>query len=146
MLHIFVSATHILLENIIADPTHRRVRTDLKLIEPLLKLLGALANEGHHEDVNEMHQNCEQLYERTKKLVQTSSRVIAGSTTSSNGTGNERESVEDFLRRIESFTAGYDDEYAPFPQNLQIEGLDENLDIEFQFEPLLNGRSDGMLS
>jgi hypothetical protein len=96
-----------LLSHIIANPSSPSSQTDLKLIEPLIILLSALANSGKNNEVDEMHRSCVELFEKASIAIEhaTHSRDMHG-TTESRG----RESVEDFLRRIESISSGYDED------------------------------------
>jgi hypothetical protein len=110
ILHNFVSATTLLLENIISDPTHRRVYSDLKLIEPLLTLLSALAKDGKNEEVAAMYQSCGQMFEKTSKIVQDACAAGRGEPRKIMGKQDGKETLEEFIRRIESVSAGHDDD------------------------------------
>jgi hypothetical protein len=121
----FVQATTTLLENILSEPTHRRAPSDLKLIEPLLILLGALAKDGKNEEVATMYQSCGEMFEKTREKVRIAThqsengngngfdfgggeRRLSGKGGEGEGEGNE--TLEEFLRRIESVSAGLDEE------------------------------------
>ena len=111
-----------LLENILAAPTHRRAHADLKLIEPLLLLLSALANDAKNEEVVSMYRSCGQMFEKTREVVERASATRDEGALVRAGNGynerseeghiakqGEQESLEEFLRRIEGVSAGYDD-------------------------------------
>ena len=125
ILHMFVQATTTLLENIIADPSHRRAPTDLKLIEPLLVLLCSLTQSGKNEDVAAMYKSCGAMFEKSREMVQnaTASEERRRSNETEMGQGNE--SLAEFLRRIDSVSAGLDEEgmaivEPPPMQDLQV--------------------------
>jgi predicted CopG family antitoxin len=109
ILHVFVSATNLLLENILSNPTQRRAPSDLKLIEPLLGLLFALAKDGKNDEVVSMYQTCGEMFEKTSRVVQEArdsgeeQRKLVEM-----GKQGEKESLDEFIRRIESVSGGYD--------------------------------------
>jgi hypothetical protein len=122
---LFVQATTTLLENILSDPTHRRATSDLKLIEPLLTLLFALAKDGKSSEVSSMYEKIREMFESTRERVLLANSPVSGDGEfgggvearerrgSGNGLGGEgarNESLEEFLRRIESVSAGLDEE------------------------------------
>jgi hypothetical protein len=112
ILHTFVQATTILLENILSDPTHRRAPSDLKLVEPLLILLCSLAQDGKNEEVAAMYQSCGAMFEKTRERVRnaTGNDEQRRSSLKEQGMGQGNESLAEFLRRIDSVSAGLDDE------------------------------------
>jgi hypothetical protein len=112
---IFVSAATTLLTNILSrGPTNSLAASDLTLIEPLLNLLGTLAASSQNEEVLAMHRSCAELFERARIVAGSFQNIDAiGSASFQGGAGGSgygapRESVEDFLRRIESISGGYD--------------------------------------
>lgn len=121
VLHIFVSATKTLLEHLLKEPGDPLAREDFQLIDPMLRLLGMLAKSEQNEDVTQMYNDCLDLFERANEAVGSyESRVgawVVGVEDEVGGVGfvdvqgirQEKESVEDFIRRIESISAGYDD-------------------------------------
>ncbi|CZR65036.1 uncharacterized protein PAC_14936 [Phialocephala subalpina] len=112
VLHIFVSATKTLLHHLIREPGDPLAESDLELIDPLLRLLGMLANGERSEEVSRMYAECVELFEKAKVSVEDSANRIAQWTDGAQGAGGpptEKESVEDFIRRIESISAGIDD-------------------------------------
>lgn len=72
-------------------------------MQPLIKLLGVLTNSGLSEKVGGMYQYCVELFEEAKVAVDRC-RVMDLSVKRNGGRedGGGRESVEDFIRRIES--------------------------------------------
>jgi hypothetical protein len=117
--HMFVAAATTLLENIISNPTHRRAQSDLKLIEPLLALLSALAKDGKNEEVATMYLNCGQIFDKTSQIVQNANGAEKEERRKIVGKQNEKESLEEFIRRIESVSAGYEDEDDTVMQGVQ---------------------------
>ncbi|KAF8847095.1 hypothetical protein BDZ45DRAFT_811821 [Acephala macrosclerotiorum] len=105
VLHIFVSATKTLLNHLISKPWDPLARSDLELIDPLLRLLGMLANGERSEEVLGMYTECVGLFERAKASVEEAANQIVPWTQKP----AEKESVEDFIRRIERISAGADD-------------------------------------
>jgi hypothetical protein len=125
ILHLFVQATTTLLENILSDPTHRRATSDLKLIEPLLVLLCALAQDGKSPEVSSMYEKIREMFERTRQRVLLANSPVSGNDElggglgiterswigkGMEGEGGRNESLEAFLRRIECVSAGLDEE------------------------------------
>jgi hypothetical protein len=111
VLHVFVSATTTVLNHIIADPRDPLARSDLKLIEPLLRLLGELSKTNDEKEVVKMHHSCSELFERATILVENADveeifvdQRSVGSM--DGGRMREKETVEEFIRRIESYAAG----------------------------------------
>lgn len=125
VLHIFVSATNTLLTLIRSDPMHGLAQADLQIIEPLLSLLGLLSMQGKSVEVEAMYESCRTAWERARRMVwEARGRGLpenwqGKSLVSSPGMGvvgsgmrepamigtkvvQERESLEDFIRRIES--------------------------------------------
>ncbi|TVY85216.1 Fusaridione A cluster transcription factor fsdR [Lachnellula suecica] len=124
VLHIFVSATTILLTHTLTNPTNPLAQSDLKLIEPLLGLLGMLSKSGKNDkyNVGEMYRTCVELFERTRVAVESYSLVGM----SWDGCGvieqpPEKESVEDFLRRMETISSGYDMDFETIPRGVPRE-------------------------
>jgi hypothetical protein len=123
ILHLFVQATTTLLGNILSDPTHRRATSDLKLIEPLLSLLSALAKDGKSSEVSSMYEKIREMFESTRERVLLANSPVSGDGefdggegarekrgSGKEGEGGRNESLEEFLRRIESVSAGLDEE------------------------------------
>jgi hypothetical protein len=113
VLHVFVSATTTLLNFIINDPRSPLARSDLKLVEPLLPLLGELSkmNDENHKEVTAMHHSCTELFERATTAVENTEveEVFVDPRSLGDmdgGVRREKESVEDFIKRIESYAAG----------------------------------------
>ncbi|PMD41392.1 hypothetical protein L207DRAFT_457834 [Hyaloscypha variabilis F] len=112
ILHMFVQAATTLLENIISDPSHHRAPADLKLIEPLLILLCGLAKDGRNEEVAAMYQSCGAMFEKTREMVRnaTTSEEQRNSSRKGGDIGQGSESLAEFLRRIDTVSAGLDEE------------------------------------
>jgi hypothetical protein len=113
VLHVFVSATTTLLNYLIANPRDPLAHSDLKLIEPLLELLGELSktNDENSNTAGPMYRSCTELFERARATVESAEveEIFAHSKSlgSINGGGRrEKESVEEFIKRIESYVAG----------------------------------------
>lgn len=102
-------ATATLLTYTISNPLHPLAFADLELIKPLLTLLGILAQSTENDKVGEMYQSCSQLLQRAMMAVESFS--FAGTTVGDYRTGGQstgRESVEEFLQRMEIISSGYD--------------------------------------
>ena len=62
-----------LLRNIVCDPSGPMAPSDLKLVEPLLVLLGVLIESPkgrRNKRISNMHQSCMELFEKASKAVQ----------------------------------------------------------------------------
>jgi hypothetical protein len=127
VLYIFVSATNTLLALIRSDPLHGLAQADLQLIEPLLSLLGLLSMQGKSAEVEATYESCRTAWERARRMVweargrELSDHGLERSLISGSGVVRggmrepamigakvvqERESLEDFIRRIESIAGG----------------------------------------
>ena len=86
--------------------------SDLKLIEPLLTLLGVLAKSSKgrkSERMIGMHRSCMELFERANMAVESTSFAnMDWDQYEVSGPSQGGESIEDFLRRMESISSGYD--------------------------------------
>ncbi|EKD20339.1 uncharacterized protein L3040_004372 [Drepanopeziza brunnea f. sp. 'multigermtubi'] len=126
LLHIFVSATTTLLANVRSDPLSYTAQSDLQLIEPLLSLLGLLSLQGKSPKVEGMYESCRTAWEQARRVVWDA----RGRGAVSNGRNHmitvpyipdhtmrqpqitsarvseEKESLEEFIRRIESLAGG----------------------------------------
>ncbi|KAF4626129.1 hypothetical protein G7Y89_g12031 [Cudoniella acicularis] len=111
VLHIFVSATTALLTHIISNPSNPIAPSDLKLVEPMLTLLCILANSSKNDEVVEMNRSCAVLFERARMAVESHGQAgMSWDQSMTSGQSRQRESVEDFLKRMEKIRSGYDDE------------------------------------
>ncbi|KAG4433349.1 hypothetical protein IFR05_011177 [Cadophora sp. M221] len=115
VLHIFVSATTTLLTQILQNPLHPLAQSDLQLIEPLLSLLGLLSMQGKNAHVEGMYENCRTMWESARRTVwEARGQVLPANTmpmqlTPTIDAGKyeaEKESLDDFIRRIEGIAAG----------------------------------------
>ncbi|RDW65154.1 hypothetical protein BP5796_09846 [Coleophoma crateriformis] len=110
VLHIFVSATKTLLSNICSEPSQTLAKSDVELIQPLLNLLGTLMSGGQRDEVVKMYDTCQEMYEEAVQRLRTTNsqymQIDMGSVGKSGSQREKKESVEDFIRRIESYTAG----------------------------------------
>lgn len=110
VLYIFVTAATTLLKTIVHDPSNPIAVSDLQLIEPLLTLLGVLAKSDkgrQSERIGGMHRSCMELFERANMAVESTNLANMDwdlDITISPSQG--RESVEDFLRRMEAVSSG----------------------------------------
>lgn len=102
VLHIFVRATTSLLTQILRSPSEFLALADLKLIKPLLQMLYLLAKSSNSNVVVQMYRSCMELFEKARIAVRGYSPY--GMNEQSRG----RESLEDFLKRIERISAGDD--------------------------------------
>ena len=86
--------------------------SDLQLIEPLLTLLGVLARSpkgSKSERISEMHRSCMELFERANMAVESINLAsMDWDPGMTSGPLQGRESVEDFLRRMQDTSSGYD--------------------------------------
>jgi hypothetical protein len=97
-----------LLTYTLSNPSNPLALADLKLIEPLLSLLRMLAKSDMSDEISPIYRSCAELFERAKMAVWEFNPVgmswdRRGTSAGSGG----RESVEDFLRRMESISSGY---------------------------------------
>jgi len=104
VLHIFVSASTTLLNNVVTDPTNSLAESDMRIIEPLLKLLGVLAKEAKTGEIVKMYKTVNEAFERTTKYIEEARRRLAHPKLQEKPA--QKESVEDFIRRIEGISAG----------------------------------------
>lgn len=117
VLHIFVSATTTLLASIIADPTSAFATSDLTLIQPILRLLGALAKQRKSKEIIAMYSRCSELWKEATRALWLSGQemdVWDGDVDKLLGQNNvqhqgKKESLEDFIKRIERISQGDDD-------------------------------------
>ena len=133
----FVQATTTLLENIMSDPSHRRAPGDLKLIEPLLVLLCSLTKDGKNDDVAAMYQSCGAMFEKTREMVRNATASEERRRSSGTGTefGQGNESLAEFLRRIDSVSAGLDEEGMAIAEPLPMHDM-QMVDFPTEFPHL----------
>lgn len=112
VLYIFVTAATALLKNIVCDPSNPMALPDLKLIEPLLTLLGVLAKSSNgrkSERISGMHRSCMELLEKANMAVESTNLAnMDWDQCSMSGPSQGRENIDDFLRRMEHISSGYD--------------------------------------
>jgi hypothetical protein len=109
----FVQAATTLLENILSDPSHHRAPSDLKLIEPLLMLLCGLAKDGKERGGgSHVSKLWGEMFEKTREMVRnaTTSEEQRNSSRKGGDIGQGSESLAEFLRRIDTVSAGLDEE------------------------------------
>jgi len=115
LLHTFVSASTTLLSEILHNPGHPLVKDDFRIVFPLLKLLKKLEKDGRNLDVARMVEFLEALWGNAKKAVERLSCNMKGGIYFedvregfgiSESSGSGKESLEDFIRRIELISAG----------------------------------------
>jgi len=86
--------------------------SDLQLIEPLLTLLGVLAQSAKgskSERISGMHRSCMELFARAHTAVECANLVdVDWDQFMVSEASQERESVEDFLRRMDRISEGND--------------------------------------
>lgn len=107
-----MTAATTLLENIICDPSNPMTLSDLKLVKPLLILLDVLAKSSKGRKstrLSRMHRSCIELFEKANMAVESTNLALVQwnqGTMSSLSQG--KESMEDFLWRVEDVSSGYD--------------------------------------
>lgn len=99
VLHIFVLATKILLSNIILHPSALSTQPDIKLIKPLLNLLGNLSKTGLNNEVPRIYEYCFDLYRQANTAVGHSRKEARSLQQNTVRAG--KENLEDFIKRIE---------------------------------------------
>ena len=100
--------------------------SDLSLIEPLLTLLVVLAksSEGRNSSrLHEMHKSCMELFERANMAVQS---TLLTNMDWEQCTSQEKESLEDFLRRMDHMSSGHDDD-------VQLDCISPGVSREFAY-------------
>ena len=115
VLYIFVKAATTLLRNIIRDPSNPMALSDLKLIEPLLTLLGVLAKSSKGRKsgrLNEMRRSCVELFQRANMAVESINLAnmdwMDWDQHIMSEQPQKQESLEDFFRSMDSINSGYD--------------------------------------
>lgn len=102
--------------------------SDLKLIEPLLTLLGVLAKSskgGKSERISGMHRSCVELFERANMAVESTNLTnMDWDQCILSGPSQGRESIEDFLCRMENISSGYD---------VELDSISPGVSREFAF-------------
>lgn len=97
---------------------YAQAMVDLWCIDPLLRLLGLLARGEEGTEVRGMYKDCQALFERARRVVAersgTKSLGWVETESGENHGGGEgrkegKESVEDFIKRMERISEGYDD-------------------------------------
>jgi hypothetical protein len=96
-----------LLTHIISNPSNPLAQADLKLLEPLLTLLGILARGSKNEKVAEMYQSTMGLFEKATMGVQDCNAEDIWDHGNTARESNRKETVEEFLRRMEMIKSGY---------------------------------------
>ena len=129
LLHIIVSASTTLLTNILLNPTAEVALSDLRLIDPLMRLLEVLT-EGMSDDVRRMYKFVGELEMKARRRVDAAARKGMGDNSHPTDMRNarsgdeiavwkgtkaldvsakgreQRETLEDFLKRIEYISSG----------------------------------------
>jgi hypothetical protein len=82
------------------------VQADLKLLQPFLNLLGVVARSGVNDEVEEMYQSIMILFEQARMAVEHSNPGTKTHRHIGMGDPAARESVEDFLERMEHIRSG----------------------------------------
>ena len=131
VLYIFVTAATTLLKKIVHDPSNPIALSDLQLIEPLLTLLGVLANSDkgrQSERIGGMHRSCMELFERANLAVESTNLAnINWDQYIVDSPSEGQESVQDFLRRMEAVSLG---------SNLELDSIPSGAsrDLAFSIE------------
>ncbi len=98
----------------LSKPSNKSAIIDLQLSQPLLRLLVTLdrISEGQREEVANVYRSSVELFQKAKMAVESSNMAPFQSIQSQGhlqrAPEGQKESVEDFLRRMESLSAGYD--------------------------------------
>jgi hypothetical protein len=79
---------------------------DLQLLEPFLNLLGVVARSGVNDKVEEIYQSSMVLFEQAKMAAEHSGPRAKTHRHIGRGDPGARESVEDFLARMEHIRSG----------------------------------------
>jgi hypothetical protein len=103
LIHYFFAAVTTILYNVLRNPNHIFARSDIQLVEPFLGLLNILAKEGKSEEVQRMFEFCQDLNTKATEAV---SHVNMRMLCQANKTRGEKESVEDFIMRVECQSNG----------------------------------------
>lgn len=109
VLHIFLSATTILLTHTLSHPSHPFALADLKLVDPLLALVSDFSQSDESNEFLDIHRSYKNLYDRATLGVNQfhiSSHAGWQGPVASGQQAQGRESVEDFLKRIERISSG----------------------------------------
>ncbi|KUJ09896.1 uncharacterized protein LY89DRAFT_596886, partial [Mollisia scopiformis] len=105
-LHIFITAATTLLVHTISNPSDPWVQADVELLEPFLNLLGIIARSGVNDKVQEMYQSSMVLFQQARIAVEHSGPGANTHRHLGRGDPGARESVEDFLERMEHIKSG----------------------------------------
>jgi hypothetical protein len=90
-------------------------------------LLAVLAKSGESNNIGETYTSCLELFERARFSVDTLGLAdLSWEPPQMSAPSGERESVEDFLRRMESISSGYD---------VDLAAMSQNFSQEFEFVP-----------
>ena len=115
VLYIFVKAATTLLRNIVCDPSNPMAQSDLKLIEPLLTLLGVLAKsfKGRKSGrISEMHRSCMELFKRANLAVESTNLanmdLMDWDQYITSEASQNQESVNEIFRSMDNIDSGYD--------------------------------------
>jgi hypothetical protein len=87
-----------------------------------LDLLAVLAKSGESNNIGETYTSCLGLFERARLAVDSFGlAVLSWDRPQAGVQSGERESLEDFLKRMESISSGYDEDLASMSQNFPQE-------------------------
>lgn len=128
VLYIFVRAARTLLRDIVCDPSNFMALSDLKLVEPLLTLLGVLAKSPKgrkSERISGMHRSCVEMFERANTAVQSANLAnMDWDQFIMSAPSQGRESIDDFLQRMDNIGSGY---------NMELNSISPNVSRDFAF-------------
>lgn len=112
VLHIFVSATTLILTHTNSHPSNPLAVADLELIEPLLRVLSVLASTGKNDEVREMNRSCMDMFRRANTAVERiNQQSFSQARVATSYQSGSKESIEEFLQRIERISSGCDDNF-----------------------------------
>ena len=106
LIHYFFAAVTALLENVVRHPSHPQAHSDILLMDPFLQLLEILSEEGKSEEVQRMYDFCVDMNGKARDAVERVNRSMVCSHTNKSKAQGEKETVEDFIRRVECISAG----------------------------------------
>jgi hypothetical protein len=125
-----VSASTTLLRHARSYPLNPLASADLKLVEPLITVVSSLWKSSNCDELGEIYRSFSELFEKAKKAVGAFNHASPGMNLDrgiSKTQYGARESVEDFLRRMEYISSGYD---------VPADGLTEDGSVlESDFQP-----------
>jgi hypothetical protein len=119
LIHFFFAAVTTILHNVLRNPSHSLALSDLQLMDPFLGLLELLSKEGKSEEAQRMFEFSQDLTARANEAV----GLVKTRMISAGDSNDEKESVEDFIHRVECISQGCVGIELPETENLEL-GVD----------------------